>query len=95
MNPVKVGVLGLGTVGSGTVNVLSRNRDEISRRAGRGIHVSKALVRDRTRSRSCDTSQIDLSTDPTAVVDDPELSVVVELMGGSIVTARDACRQAA
>ena len=46
MEPVKVGLLGLGTVGGGTVNVLSRNADEITRRAGRGIQISHAAARD-------------------------------------------------
>ena len=46
MEPVKVGVLGLGTVGGGTVNVLERNAEEISRRAGRGIVVTHAAARD-------------------------------------------------
>ncbi len=46
MEPVKIGILGLGTVGSGTVNVLTRNADEIQRRAGRGIRVVHAAARD-------------------------------------------------
>ena len=82
LNPVKLGLLGLGTVGGGTVNVLRRNDDEISRRAGRAIRVARAFVRDPARSRICDTSGIDVTTDPAAVVDDPAVSVIVELMGG-------------
>ena len=46
MDPVKVGLLGLGTVGGGTVNVLQRNAEEIARRAGRGIVVTHAAARD-------------------------------------------------
>ena len=82
MKPVKIGVLGLGTVGSGTVSVLRRNAAEIGRRAGRGIEVSHAAARDLNRTRDCDTSGIQLSTDPMAVVNDPEVEVVVELIGG-------------
>ncbi len=82
MKPVKVGLLGLGTVGGGTVNVLRRNQDEISRRAGRGIEVVAASARRIDAPRICDTSGIRLTTDPFTVVNDPEVEVVCELMGG-------------
>jgi len=79
---VKVGLLGLGTVGGGTVNVLRRNQDEISRRAGRGIEVVAASVRQLDAPRICDMSGIRMTTDPFAVVNDPEVQVVCVLMGG-------------
>ncbi|MFZ5536450.1 MAG: homoserine dehydrogenase [Pseudomonadota bacterium] len=82
MKPVKVGLLGLGTVGGGTVNVLRRNQDEISRRAGRGIEVVAASARRIDAPRICDTTGIRLTTDPFVVVNDPEVEVVCELMGG-------------
>ncbi len=82
MNPVKVGLLGLGTVGGGTVNVLQRNAEEIARRAGRGIVISHAAARDITKARICDTAGITLTTDPREVVDNPEIEIVVELIGG-------------
>lgn len=82
MEPVKVGLLGLGTVGGGTVNVLRRNQDEISRRAGRGIEVVAASVRQLDAPRICDMSGIRMTTDPFAVVNDPEVQVVCLLMGG-------------
>ncbi len=82
MEPVKIGILGLGTVGSGTVNVLTRNSDEILRRAGRAIRVVHAAARDLTRKRNCPTEGIRLTTNPEEVVNDPEVAVVVELMGG-------------
>ncbi|QKT02422.1 homoserine dehydrogenase [Ectothiorhodospiraceae bacterium 2226] len=82
MNPVKVGLLGLGTVGCGTVSVLARNAEEIARRAGRGIEVVRAAARDLDRPRTCDTTGIALSADPREVVDDPDVAVVVELIGG-------------
>ncbi|MFZ5467104.1 MAG: homoserine dehydrogenase [Pseudomonadota bacterium] len=82
MKPVKVGLLGLGTVGGGTVNVLRRNQDEISRRAGRGIEVVAASARRIDSPRICDTTGIRLTTDPFSVVNDPEVEVVCELMGG-------------
>lgn len=55
MDAVKAGLLGLGTVGGGTVNVLKRNMEEIARRAGRGIVITHAAARDLSKSRICDT----------------------------------------
>jgi homoserine dehydrogenase len=83
LKPVKVGVLGLGTVGGGTVNVLKRNALEISRRAGREIIITHASARDLTRKRLCDTQEITLSTDPYEIINDPEIEIVLELIGGT------------
>ncbi|TVP79728.1 homoserine dehydrogenase [Thioalkalivibrio sp.] len=83
MKPVRIGLLGLGTVGCGTVQVLARNGDEIARRAGRGIVVVAAAVRDLARERECDLDGVRLTDDPASVVDDPDVEVVVELMGGT------------
>ncbi|MCW9024505.1 MAG: homoserine dehydrogenase [Gammaproteobacteria bacterium] len=82
MEAVKVGLLGLGTVGGGTVNVLKRNAEEISRRAGRGIQVTHAAARDLNKPRICDTDGITLTTDPMSVVNDPDIQIVIELIGG-------------
>jgi homoserine dehydrogenase len=82
MKPVNIGILGLGTVGGGTVNVLQRNADEITRRAGRGIQVTMASVRSLDKPRICDTSSIALTTDPFEIVNQPDIDVVVELIGG-------------
>jgi len=82
VNPVKVGLLGLGTVGGGTVNVLKRNAEEIARRAGRGIEVVHAAARDLNKPRICDTTGIQLSTDPSEVVNNPEVEIIIELIGG-------------
>jgi homoserine dehydrogenase len=82
LKPVKIGVLGLGTVGCGTVNVLSRNAEEITRRAGRQMQITAASARDIKKQRACDLTGVRLTSDPTEVVDDPELEVIVELMGG-------------
>jgi homoserine dehydrogenase len=82
LKPVKVGLLGVGTVGCGTVNVLRRNAQEIARRAGRGIEVVIAAARDVARERDCDTTWMPLTPDPFAVVNDPHVEIVVELIGG-------------
>ena len=82
MKPVKIGLLGLGTVGGGTANVLARNAQEISRRAGRGIEVSHASARDINKPRICNTDNMKLTENPLDVVCDPEIDIVVELIGG-------------
>ena len=81
MKPIKVGLLGLGTVGGGTLTVLRRNATEITRRAGREIVVVKAAVRDLEKARKL-ANQLPLTLDPFEVVNDPEIDIVVELIGG-------------
>ena len=83
LEAVKVGVLGLGTVGCGTANILSRNADEIARRAGRGIEISIASVGDIKKQRACDTSKIKLTDDPYKVVSNSNVEIVLELIGGT------------
>ena len=78
---VHVGLLGLGTVGAGTVSVLHGNGREIARRAGREIRVKSAVVRDLEKARK-HAFDIALSTDPSDVVDDPEIDIVCEMIGG-------------
>lgn len=82
MKPVNIGLLGLGTVGGGTVRVLTRNAEEITRRAGRAIHIKAASARSLDRERICNTDGIRLTTDPYSIVTDPEIDIVVELIGG-------------
>ena len=82
MQPARIGIVGLGTFGAGTVNVLRRNGDEIARRAGRGVQVCSAAVRDLTKLRLCDSTGIELVTDPLGVANDSRIDIVLELMGG-------------
>lgn len=82
MKPVTIGLLGLGTVGGGTVNVLTRNAGEITRRAGRDIQIIAASARSLDRARICPTDNIRLTTDPYEIVTDPNVDIVVELIGG-------------
>ncbi|MDY6921079.1 MAG: homoserine dehydrogenase [Pseudomonadota bacterium] len=86
MKPVNVGIVGLGTVGSGTFNVLYRNAEDIARRAGREILVTH--VGARRDHPNADTSGVRVSRDIFAVVDDPEVDILVELIGGTS-TARE------
>jgi len=82
MKPVNIGILGLGTVGCGTVSVLARNAKEISRRAGREIRIVQASTRDLGKKRPCPVEGIRLVQDPYEIVRNPEIEVVVELIGG-------------
>ncbi|HEY9034868.1 MAG TPA: homoserine dehydrogenase [Pseudomonadales bacterium] len=80
MKPVNIGICGLGTVGSGTFNVLQRNRQEISARTGRDIRVTH--VGSRRDNPACDLSGVTVERDIFAVARAPEVDIVVELIGG-------------
>jgi len=82
LEPVKVGLLGLGTVGGGTLNVLYRNAVEISRRAGRDIRVVHAAAREYDPAGLEGLEQVRVTDDAFEVVNDPEVDIVVELIGG-------------
>ncbi len=83
MNSVKIGICGLGTVGSGTVNVMARNSSSINSRAGCKIEV--AQVGARRDNPACDLSGIAVTRDIFEVVENPEIDIVVELIGGTTV----------
>ncbi len=93
MQSVKIGILGLGTVGGGTVSVLKRNAREISRRAGRDIEIFAAADKELDKPRSYDLTGINLTDDAFSVVNNPDIQIVVELIGGTGV-ARDLVMQA-
>ena len=82
MKPLRVGLLGLGTVGRGTFDVLRRNQEEIRRRAGRGIEIVRAAVRDVPRARAWVGDAIPITDRAQDVVRDPDVDIVVELIGG-------------
>ena len=82
MKPIKVGLLGIGTVGEGTFNVLKRNQQEILRRAGRGIEITMVAARNTDRASMLVGDGIEVVGDPFAVVDHPDIDIVVELIGG-------------
>ena len=92
MKPIHVGLLGLGTVGGGTLTVLRRNAEEITRRAGREIRVLRAAVRNLEKARAL-AGDLPLTTNPFDVVDDPDIDIVVELIGG-LEPARELVMQA-
>jgi homoserine dehydrogenase len=79
---VRVGLLGFGVVGGGTLTVLTRNAHEIARRAGRGIEIVKILTRDPGKHRAQPAPEGLITTDAAQILDDPTIEVVVETMGG-------------
>jgi homoserine dehydrogenase len=82
MNPIQVGLMGLGNVGGGVYEVLRRNQEEIKRRAGRGIEITMVSRRDVAKARALvgDTAQV--VADPRAIIANPDIAIVVELIGG-------------
>jgi len=82
MKPINVGLLGIGTVGGGTFAVLKRNEDEISRRAGRPIHISIVADKNLALAKEVTGGACKITDDAFAIVTDPDVDVVVELIGG-------------
>ena len=82
MKPIQVGLLGMGTVGSGTFNVLQRNQQEIKRRAGRGIEITMVADLDVAKAKALCGDQVQVVNDARQVIANPEIDIVVELIGG-------------
>jgi homoserine dehydrogenase len=82
MKPIQVGLLGIGTVGSGTFNVLQRTQEEIKRRAGRGIEITMVADLDVARAQSIVGPDVKVVNDARAVIANPEIDIVIELIGG-------------
>ena len=82
MKPIQVGLLGIGTVGSGTFAVLARNQQEILRRAGRGIEIAVVADLDTARAEKIVGGRARVVADARAVIADPSIDIVVELIGG-------------
>ena len=82
MKPINVGLLGIGTVGGGTWTVLTRNQQEITRRAGRPIQISVVADKDLALARKVTGGACELTDDAFSVVADPRVDIVVELIGG-------------
>ena len=93
MNPIKVGLLGIGTVGSGVYNVLNRNQSVIKARAGRGIEIAVVADRDVERARSLVDASTEVVADAFELVQRPDIDIVIELIGGYTV-AKDLVMQA-
>ena len=82
MKPINVGLLGIGTVGGGTFTVLARNGEEITRRAGRPIRITVVADKNTELARKVTAGAARVTDDAFSVVTDPEVDIVVELIGG-------------
>jgi homoserine dehydrogenase len=82
MKPIQVGLLGMGTVGSGTFNVLQRNQEEIQRRAGRGIEITMVADLDVAKAQALCGDHVKVVNDARTVIANPDIDIVVELIGG-------------
>ncbi|OGB04413.1 MAG: homoserine dehydrogenase [Burkholderiales bacterium RIFCSPHIGHO2_12_FULL_69_20] len=82
MNPIQVGLLGIGTVGSGTFKVLTRNQAEIRGRAGRGIEITMVADLDTARARAVVGDGVQVVADGRAIINNPDIDIVIELIGG-------------
>lgn len=82
MKPIQVGLLGIGTVGSGVFNVLNRNQSEIQRRAGRGIEITMVADLDTVRAQAIVGSKVKIVNDARAIIANPDIEIVIELIGG-------------
>ena len=82
MKPIKVGLLGIGTVGTGTFHVLKRNQEEIIRRAGRPIEIIMVAARNVDRARAIVGDGVEVVNDPSLVVNHPDIDIIVEVIGG-------------
>jgi homoserine dehydrogenase len=89
MQPVRIGLLGIGTVGGGTFRVLERKREEIAQRAGRQIEIAWVGARDHAKARAIVGPDVPLVSDVVSAVADPAIDIVVEVIGGTTV-AKDA-----
>ena len=82
MKPIQVGLLGIGTVGSGVFNVLNRNQNEIQRRAGRGIEITMVADLDTARAQAVVGANVRVVNDARAIIANPDIDIVIELIGG-------------
>src|SRR5512145_1613113 len=82
MKPIQVGLLGIGTVGGGTFEVLRRNQEEIRRRAGRGIEITMVADLDVARARAIVGPGVEVVGDARQVIANPQIDIVIELIGG-------------
>jgi homoserine dehydrogenase len=86
MKPIKVGLLGLGTVGTGVVRIVEGHQEDLQRQTGSPIEIVKILVQDKAKSRNISVNSDKLTENPWEIIDNPDIDVIVEVMGGVSVT---------
>ncbi len=82
MKKIKIGLLGLGNIGTGTCQLLEMNRSEIESSVGAGVEIVKILKRNKNKKGEADVPDELITTDPDEIVNDPEIDIVIELIGG-------------
>lgn len=89
---LQIGLLGLGTVGRGVYRIINGNRENIRRKIGTDIEIKKILVRDTAKDRGLEIDPVKFTARPDDIIDDPEIKIVVEVMGGTEPTLDYVCR---
>ncbi|WP_409178121.1 homoserine dehydrogenase [Brevibacillus fortis] len=79
---IKLGLMGFGTVGTGVVRIIQAHQEDLQKQTGLSIEVSRILVQDAEKSRNLSSMEGALTTDPASLLDDPEIEVIVEVIGG-------------
>lgn len=87
-NIIKLGLMGFGTVGTGVVRIIQAHQEDLQKQTGLGIEITKILVQDAEKARNIPAMEGKLTTDPDELLDDPEIEVIVEVIGG-IQPAKD------
>jgi len=82
MKPIKVGLLGLGTVGTGVVRIVEGHREDLERQIGSPVQIERILVQDTSKRRSVGVARDKLTDNPWEIIEDPEIDIIVEVMGG-------------
>lgn len=82
MKPIKVGLLGLGTVGTGVVRIVEGHQEDLLRQIGSPVQIEKVLVKHKDKMRSVPIDRSKLTEDPWEIIRDPEIDVIIEVMGG-------------
>ncbi|WP_240620238.1 homoserine dehydrogenase, partial [Peribacillus acanthi] len=82
MEAISIGLLGLGTVGSGVVKIIENHQDKLMHQIGCPVHIKKVLVKDLDKERSAYVDPIKLTLEPNDILEDPEIDVIIEVMGG-------------
>jgi homoserine dehydrogenase len=82
MKPIQVGLLGLGTVGTGVVRIVEKHRQDLLSQTGASIEIAKILVQDKSKLRDIEVSSDKLTENPSDVIENPEIDIIIEVMGG-------------
>ena len=88
MKPIKIGMLGLGTVGSGVVRIIEGHQEDLQRRVGSPIQIEKICVRNIGKARNVTVDRAKLTEDPYELINNPDIDIIVEVMGGVEHTRR-------